>query len=133
MDYHTAFVNSEEYSSFLAGMSQVFDLEIAAPFTSTTLPRSASDLRYRAESDPVYTRFTSDATTALAAPVTEVAFFTVPNDAREEAKTLIENDSISSTHPVIAVGKSTGGAMGWGKSMSCPAMYPPASPTSNYL
>lgn len=44
MDYHTAFVNSEEYSSFLAGMSQVFDLEIAAPFTSTTLPRSASDL-----------------------------------------------------------------------------------------
>lgn len=44
MDYHTAFVNSEEHSSFLAGMSQVFDLEEAAPFTSTTFPHSASDL-----------------------------------------------------------------------------------------
>jgi hypothetical protein len=68
-----------------------------------------------AESDPVYTRFTSDPSAALAAPVTEVAFFTVPNDAREIAKTMIEDEPITSTHPVITVGKSSGGATGWGE------------------
>jgi hypothetical protein len=68
-----------------------------------------------AESGPVYTRFTSDASAALAAPVTEVAFFTVPNDAREIAKTMIEDEPITSTHPVITVGKSSGGATGWGE------------------
>ncbi len=63
----------------------------------------------------MYTRFTSDATAALAAPVTEIAFFTVPDKAREDAKTLIEDDVIESTHPVITVGKSSGGAIGWGE------------------
>lgn len=63
----------------------------------------------------MYTRFTSDATAAFAAPVTEVAFYTVSDADREEAKPLIENDTIDSTHPVITVGKSTGGAIGWGE------------------
>ena len=67
-----------------------------------------------AESDLVYTRFNSDATAALAAPVTEVAFFTVSNSAREDAKTLIE-DWVIHTHPVLTVGKSLGGAVGWGE------------------
>jgi len=90
----TAFDNSEEHSSFIAGMGRVFDLEVAAPLK-------------------IYTNFTSDATAAFAAPVTEVAFFTVPNGAREHAKTLIENNPLSSTHPVLTVGKSSGGATGW--------------------
>lgn len=68
-----------------------------------------------AEPGPVYTRFTSDAAAALAAPVTEVAFYTVPDGAREDAKTLIEDDKIHSSHPVITVGKSSGGAIGWGE------------------
>lgn len=69
----------------------------------------------------MYTRFTSEATAALIAPVTEVAFFTVPNGVRDNAKTIIENDVIESTHPVITVGKSSGGAMGWGRFVN-PAM-----------
>ena len=62
----------------------------------------------------MYTQFTSYAGAAFAAPVTEVAFFTVPDGVREEAKTLIEKESIES-HPVFTVGKSSGGAIGWGQ------------------
>ena len=94
-------------------MGHVFDVEVAAPLTSLTF--LVVLLTCGAESDSVYTRFTSDATAALAAPVTEVAFYTVPNDAREDAKTLIEDDVIDNTHPVITVGKSSGGAIGWGE------------------
>lgn len=72
-------------------------------------------LTCEAEPDSVYTRFTSDAVAAFTAPVTEVAFFTVPNSAREEAKALIEDAVIDNTHPVITVGKSSGGAVGWGE------------------
>ena len=68
-----------------------------------------------AELEPAFTHFTSDATTALAAPVTEVAFYTVPDSVREQAKAMIEEMSVSSTHPVITVGKSSGGAVGWGE------------------
>ena len=66
----------------------------------------------------MYTHFTSSATAALTAPVTEVAFFTVPDSNSEEAKVLIEEDEISSTHPVITVGNSWGGAVGWGELMA---------------
>ncbi|CAD6576652.1 MAG: hypothetical protein ASARMPRED_007812 [Alectoria sarmentosa] len=110
-EYNSAFVNSEEHNSFVASMGHVFDVEVAAPLTSLTF--LVVLLTCGAESDSVYTRFTSDATAALAAPVTEVAFYTVPNDAREDAKTLIEDDVIDNTHPVITVGKSSGGAIGW--------------------
>ena len=77
-------------------------------------PSLAVVLTCRAELDSVYTRFTSDAVTAFAAPVTEVAFFTVPDGVREEAKMLIEKESIES-HPVFTVGKGSGGAIGWGQ------------------
>ena len=77
-------------------------------------PSPAVILTCRAELDSVYTRFTSDAVAAFAAPVTEVAFFTVPDGVREEAKTLIEKEPIES-HPVFTVGKSSGGAIGWGQ------------------
>jgi hypothetical protein len=69
-----------------------------------------------AESDPVYTRFTSDASAALAAPVTEVAFFTMPNGTLEDAKTTIEDALMPSIQAVTTVGKSSGGAIGWGES-----------------
>ena len=72
----------------------------------------------------MYTRFTSDAVGAFAAQVTEVTFFTVRNGVREEAKTLVEKASIES-HPVFTVGKSSGGAIGWGQ-LSL-AMFSPAS------
>jgi hypothetical protein len=68
-----------------------------------------------AESDPVYTHFTSDASAALAAPVTEVAFFTMPNGALEDAKTTIEDALMPSIQAVTTVGKSSGGALGWGE------------------
>ena len=77
-------------------------------------PSLAVVLTCRAELDSVYARFTSDAVAAFAAPVTEVAFFTVPDGVREEAKTVIEKESIES-HPVFTVGKSSGGAIGWGQ------------------
>ena len=77
-------------------------------------PSLAVALTCRTESDSVYTRFTSDAVAAFAAPVTEVAFFTVPDGVRVEAKMLIEKESIE-THPVFTVGKSSGGAIGWGQ------------------
>ena len=66
----------------------------------------------------MYTHFTSSTTAALTAPVTEVAFYTVPNSKSEEAKVVIEEDEIESTHPVITVGKSWGGAVGWGELMA---------------
>jgi len=37
-EHHAAFINSEEYNSFIAGFSQVFDLKVAAPLTSITDP-----------------------------------------------------------------------------------------------
>jgi hypothetical protein len=43
-EHNTAFVSSKEHDSFMAGMGQVFDLEVAAPLTSMTLPRCVSDL-----------------------------------------------------------------------------------------
>jgi hypothetical protein len=63
----------------------------------------------------VYTRFTSDASAAFAAPVTEVAFFTLPNGAREDVKTTIEDALMPSMQAVTTVGKSSGGAIGWGE------------------
>lgn len=72
-------------------------------------------LTYGAELYLVYTRFTSDAFAALAAPVTEVAFFTVPNGVREDAKATIEDALMLSIEAVTTVGKSTGGATGWGE------------------
>jgi hypothetical protein len=32
-EYHTTFVNSEEYTAFKAGLSQLFDLKVDAPIT----------------------------------------------------------------------------------------------------
>ena len=114
------FTNSAAYNAFLASMSQIFDLEKAAPLTSMTLIPGWVKLPCKANDQiqPVYTHFTSSATAAFTAPVTEVAFYTVPNANSEEAKVLIEEDRISSTHPVITVGKSWGGAVGWGELMA---------------
>ena len=97
----------------MASMGRVFDLEAAAPLTSMIL--SLCFCSVKLNQTLVFTRFTSDATAAFVAPVTEVAFFTVPNSAREDARNLIENDVLDSTHPVLTVGKSSGGAIGWGE------------------
>jgi hypothetical protein len=37
-EHHAAFIDTEEYDSFMAGFSQVFDLKVAAPLTSITDP-----------------------------------------------------------------------------------------------
>lgn len=74
----------------------------------------------------MHTPFTSAAAPALAAPVTEVAFFTVEYGAREDAKVLIGDEVVDRTHPVITVGKSLGGAISWGESnrvVSDPVSY----------
>jgi hypothetical protein len=65
----------------------------------------------------VYTRFTTDAAAAFEAPVTEVAFFTLPTDGYdEEAKTAIEDAmNMPSMQAVTTVGKSSGAAIGWGE------------------
>ena len=120
-DHVTLFTNSAAHNAFLASMSQIFDLGKAALLTSMTF-----DLLFRFQPackaddqiQSVYTQFTSSATAALTAPVTEVAFFTVPNSKSEEAKVLIEEDEVSSTHPVITIGKGWGGAIGWGEFMA---------------
>ena len=115
------FTNSAAHNAFLASMSQIFDLEKAAPLTSMIFdPLFRFQLTCKADDQiqPVYTHFTSSATAALTAPVTEVAFYTVPNSNSEEAKVVIEEDEIESTHPVITVGKSWGGAIGWGELMA---------------
>ena len=120
-DHVALFTNSAAHNAFLASMSQIFDLEKSAPLTSMASgPLFRFQLTCKADDQiqSVYTHFTSSATAALTAPVTEVAFYTVPNSNSEEAKVLIEEDEISSTHPVITVGKSWGGAVGWGESMA---------------
>ena len=66
-------------------------------------------------SDPVYTRFISNASAALIVPVTEVSLFTMPNVFCEDAKTIIEEALTPSMQAVITVGKSSGGAIGWGE------------------
>ncbi len=65
----------------------------------------------------MYTRFTTDAAAAFEAPVTEVAFFTLPTDGYdEEAKTTIENAlNVPSMQAIKTVGKSSGDANGWGE------------------
>ena len=62
----------------------------------------------------VHTNFTSNSLAAFTAPVTEVAFFTAPEAKREQAQAVIENMIVSSTDPIITVGKASGGAVGWG-------------------
>ena len=70
----------------------------------------------------MFTRFNTDATAALAAPVTENAFFTLPtNTYNEGTKAKIEDAmNVPSMQAISTVGKSTGGATGWGESaLSC--------------
>ncbi|KAJ7689387.1 hypothetical protein B0H17DRAFT_1202283 [Mycena rosella] len=92
-EHVTAFTNSTHYTSFAAGMADVFDLAAAAPLT-------------------MFSRFTENAFAALTSPVTEVAFFTLPIASRAVAQPMIEHAKLGD-HPVLTVGKSTGGAIAW--------------------
>jgi hypothetical protein len=58
--------------------------------------------------------------------VTEVAFFTLPNGTPEDAKTTIEDALVPSMQAVTTVGKSLGGAIGWGE-------LNPAMPSTAFL
>ena len=91
----------------------MFDFQKAAPIQS--LGFIPVRRRREAEIDLAFTQFPSDPTTALTAAVTEMAYYTVPSSLREEAKPIIEATTIPETHPVITVGGSPGGAVGWGK------------------
>jgi len=89
------FRNSEEHKPFAAAFSRVFDLEVAAPLI-------------------MYTRFSSnEALAAFRAPVTEIAFMTLPNRPDEEMKASIEEQMKPIGRDVETVGKSWGSAIGW--------------------
>ena len=62
---------------------------------------------------PVITRFTTDHVAAFEAPVTEIAFFTLPSDSGEDSKATVEKTIAVIRQAVESVGKSKGSAIGW--------------------
>ncbi|KAF1992268.1 hypothetical protein K402DRAFT_415955 [Aulographum hederae CBS 113979] len=89
----TAFGASEGFGPFSAMVAEIFDVVALPPIVFMT-------------------NFNSDATAGYTAPVTEIAFFTVPKSALEEARADIEASDVSS-HPVFSVGNSSGGSIGF--------------------
>ncbi|KAH8652642.1 hypothetical protein BGZ60DRAFT_419968 [Tricladium varicosporioides] len=91
-----AFEKSNHYGSIKKGLSNAFNIEEFPPLL-------------------IYTKFDHDPIPAIEAPVTEVAFYTVPSGTPEETKR--EIDAIFAKVPVMEgvtkIGKSTGGATGW--------------------
>ena len=47
--------------------------------------------------------------------MTEIAFLTLPNDAGEDAKTMIEDALVPIMGNVTTIGKCCGAAIGWGE------------------
>ncbi|KAI9835699.1 MAG: hypothetical protein M1819_001876 [Sarea resinae] len=95
-EHHAAFIKSKAYKSFIAGVGQVFALEVAAPLK-------------------IYTRFpsASGATAALKAPVTEIAFLTLPDGAGEDVRATIDRKLRPIDENVTTVGKGLAAATGW--------------------
>lgn len=64
----------------------------------------------------MYTHFNTDAVAAFEAPVTEVAFYTLPTDGyNADLKAKIdEGMHVPSMDALTIVGKSSGSAVGWG-------------------
>jgi len=94
LEKSTLFSNSAGHASFIESMGQLFDFEDGPPLT-------------------VYTQYTSSPVAAFTAPVTEVAYFCIPQSAIEDAKKDILSTMDISAHPVFSVGKSVGGAIGF--------------------
>ncbi|KAH6664273.1 hypothetical protein B0J14DRAFT_608181 [Halenospora varia] len=90
------FEKSNHYRIFKFGLNNAFNIEEFPPLL-------------------IYTKFDHDPIPAIEAPVTEVAFYTVPYGTKEETKR--EIDAVFANVPVMEgvtkVGKSTGGATGW--------------------
>lgn len=72
----------------------------------------------------MFTHWPADVGPALRAPVTEVAFFTLPNGVSEEVKSAVDKALEPVGSAVISIGKAYGSAMGWGKSILLPLTRP---------
>jgi len=95
------FLKSEAHDTVLGRLGQVFDLKAAPPFIA------------RFEWDSF-----ESALTAFRSGVTEIAFVSLPNNASNEARRLITEES--DYEDVQRVGKATGATNGWGTSESRP-------------
>jgi len=119
--HHTAFINSSEYKSFKTIFNQLFDLKTAETFSSI-IPPVLSDQTVL-NKITVFTNWTSDSTAAFRAPVTEIAFFALPNGG-EESKQAIGDALSYVTKTILIVGKAWGSAIGWGVlSLPCPLLF----------
>lgn len=72
-------------------------------------------------SPTIFTQWTSDPAAALQAPVTEVAFFALPQNSGEAPRREIDEAMVAVIKEVTTVGKSLGGATGWGEFRSSPS------------
>ena len=94
-------------------MGQVFDFQQAAPIQSDSpLPLTACN---GAHLDLAFTRFISNPTKAFAAAVTEMTYYAVLDNLRDEIKSIIEAAVIPDTHPVITIGGSSVATTGLGE------------------
>ncbi|KAJ3984641.1 hypothetical protein F5890DRAFT_1515551 [Lentinula detonsa] len=98
-EHHENFTESEGYSAYTTSLGEIFYFEKALPLTNSSFV--------------VYTKWSSDATAALKAPVTEIAFLTLPNGSPEEAKAATEEALGHVMTNVQAVGKAWGASIGW--------------------
>lgn len=96
LDHYDAFNKSDNHTKIVTGLSQVFDFSNGPPLT-------------------IFTHWTTDASAAFEAPVTEVAFMTLPDSSGEEARTEIEQAMMPIMRDVKTIGKSWGAAIGWGE------------------
>ncbi|KAJ3752718.1 hypothetical protein EV360DRAFT_88472 [Lentinula raphanica] len=93
-DHHEAFANSEGYNTYTTALERIFDFIKAAPLTT-------------------FTKWSSDPTPALKAPVTEIAFLTLPDSSPEDTKRVTEEALGPILSDVQKIGKAWGAALGW--------------------
>ncbi|KAJ3773570.1 hypothetical protein FB446DRAFT_526756 [Lentinula raphanica] len=111
-DHHEAFANSEGYNTYTTALERIFDFIKAAPLTT-------------------FTKWSSDPTPALKAPVTEIAFLTLPDSSPEDTKRVTEEALGPILSDVQKIGKAWGAALGW-VSKTTPAIHE-AAPEGHHI
>jgi hypothetical protein len=109
-----SFSKSEAHGSFIATLSQVFDLEKAPPFICKSITVLSSRItQYLLPL--VCVPLGSDAIAAFEAPVTEIICLALPTSAGEQTKTDLMNETSNVRGLAHTFGGSTGGGTAWGK------------------
>ncbi|CAG8973194.1 hypothetical protein HYALB_00006363 [Hymenoscyphus albidus] len=95
IEYHKRFMESEQYPGFLEKMEEVFDI-------------SAKDEIFR-----IHTKYETDYAPAALAPVTEIAFCSLPDTAGEKERKRFDDATAQIGRDVRSVGGAVGSGASW--------------------